>query len=1513
MKKLNLVIATLLVLSIQAGAQSDNCATATIVPLTAGQACVNGTTAGATTNSILYGACNATSVNEVWYTFVAIGSVNDFTVTPQGMQDAEIIIDIDGCGTPFAVCNTATGTNVLNQSWGVAVGTQVWIGIASTSGIEGGFELCIDSYDPPSGNGNTCASAIPLCDDSQTYTVDMTGLTPSGTVMPCSGGSGNQDVFFQFTCTQTGTLEWEAIPTQISGPGSGIELDWVVFDITSGCGSAIDVACNYNFGGEASDPNGMMPGISCVTCPTSGLGGACGEYCDPITITAGNTYVILIDNYSYGTTGSNASIDFSFGPTMTAEIAPNVDFTVAPPGVTCASSVTVNITDNSTGIPDWDFGNGNTYTGNNPPNQTYSTPGTYAITATISGPCPSTQTEFIQLFGPLVVTPTSNDETCGGACDGDISLTVTGGDGIYSYSWSPAVSSGPTATGLCPGSYDITVVDATCGTPVVTTVVIAPGMDIPTAVVVDETCAGDNDGQITVTEGANGTPAYTYDISGPVSQSNGTGVFTNLPPGNYSVDVTDGVGCIQTINVTINPGPSCCPMTNTEAFTDPTCALGCNGTITLTENLGVPPVQYSIDAGSSFQATGNFTSLCAGVYPILIQDNNGCQYISSITLTDPPTITGSIVTQTNISCNGVCDGSVDVTASGGTGILSYDNGGGPQPTGTFAGLCVGANDVTITDANGCTYLVPVNITEPPILNLALVSTTDATCGASNGALEVSASGGTTPYQFDIGGPQQASGVFSGLAASTYTVTVTDANNCTVTLNVTVLDLSGLGVTVDLVTNVLCNGGLTGAVDVTTSGGTSPYTFAWTGPGGPYATEDLSGIGAGTYDLTVTDFNGCPVSVSATVNEPTALTSLVSGVDALCNGSCDGSIDLTIGGGTTTYSYAWTGPSGFTSALEDPTGLCAGTYDVVVTDANSCTINDTYTINEPTAITLATSNTPANCGQADGSVSVTASGGTVVGAYGYLWEDSTPSVVGTTATVGSLPGGSYTITVTDDNGCTATAVESISNLGGGAATAVMDIAVSCNGNCDGQATVSMAGGTSPYTYLWSSGSTPTAATTGGLCAGTHSVDITDAVGCISSTTVTITEPSAVSVSTITLDEICIGDCQGSIDITGSGGTPPYQYSIDNCVTMLGTNLFTGLCSGNYNVCIEDANGCKEFTTVTINPGAAFADATIDVIGPFCEDAPSAVLTAASPGGTWSGTGVAGSNFNPATAGAGSHWIYYTIGGACGDIDSLQVVVNPLPTMSFTADVTSGCEPLTVTFTNTGATGTCLWDFGDGGTSSNCNPTYTYNSAGTYDVTLTVTDANGCTNTYTATNYINVYSVPNADFTFGPQPADIMDPTISFTDQSSDAVTWQWDFAGLGSSLAQNPTWTFDEIGSYPVTLVVTSTGGCSDTITYTIMIGDVFLIYVPNAVTVDGDGINDVFYPVLNGIDETSYQLFIFNRWGELIFESYSPQIGWDATYKSTVVQEDVYVWKIIVKDDTYGESHEYVGHVTVLK
>ncbi|MBN8697453.1 MAG: gliding motility-associated C-terminal domain-containing protein [Bacteroidetes bacterium] len=380
-------------------------------------------------------------------------------------------------------------------------------------------------------------------------------------------------------------------------------------------------------------------------------------------------------------------------------------------------------------------------------------------------------------------------------------------------------------------------------------------------------------------------------------------------------------------------------------------------------------------------------------------------------------------------------------------------------------------------------------------------------------------------------------------------------------------------------------------------------------------------------------------------------------------------------------------------------------------------------------------------------------------------------------------------------------------------------------------------------------------------------------------------------------------------SGPGITNATAGTFDPATAGVGTHTIT------YNI----TTPCTAQDTVLIVVTNQL-NATITHVGPFCTTASAVTLAAVSPGGTWSGTGITNPStgvFDPATAGPGQHVVTYTITGLCGNVDTDTIIVIASPVISFTSDTTEGCEPTTINFVSTvnQPGGTCAWTFGTGATSSTCNPSFEYTTAGSYDVSFSYTNTIGCSSSVTQTGYITIHSQPEAHYSASPQPTTIIDPTVHFSDLSTGVIdSWLWTFDNLGTSTIQNPTYVFPDTGYYLVELIVTNTNGCADTTAGWIGIDPVQVFYAPNAFTPNGNGKNDVFRVYGYGIELSTFEMRIFNRWGEQVFKTNDYFEGWNGAYNNIgdLVQQEVYVWRVTFKDFK-GNNKEYIGHVTIVK
>jgi len=438
-----------------------------------------------------------------------------------------------------------------------------------------------------------------------------------------------------------------------------------------------------------------------------------------------------------------------------------------------------------------------------------------------------------------------------------------------------------------------------------------------------------------------------------------------------------------------------------------------------------------------------------------------------------------------------------------------------------------------------------------------------------------------------------------------------------------------------------------------------------------------------------------------------------------------------------------------------------------------------------------------------------------------------------------------------NGCTASATQVVNNLNGVTATLNSSVNLTCFNSGDGFIDVDATGGIAPYSYGWSPNASVTTDTAGGLSAGQYTITVSDASGCTSTVNVLLTEPSLLTVqASANPTAVCVGSPVQLISNAG-GGTPGYNY--------------------------------------------AWTPGNPPLVGQTQNITPLATTT---------------------------YTVTVTDANGCTATSPVLVTVNPMPAPLFQGDVLQGCTPVCVNFSDltTVASGTITgwsWDFGDNTTSTQQNPPqHCYTIPGPYTVILTVTTNAGCSQTLTMANYINVFANPVANFGASPQPTTIMNPTIAFTDSSINASQWLWSFGDVlgSSSTDQHPTFTYADPTCYIVQLDVTSPDGCTDTDTMTVCIGPDVSIYVPNTFTPDGNGMNDIFNAVTVGIDPNEFEMWIFDRWGNMIYYTDDLDDGWDGRVQgeADICQIDTYVWKIQCRD-MLGNKHNLIGHVNLIK
>jgi gliding motility-associated-like protein len=998
----------------------------------------------------------------------------------------------------------------------------------------------------------------------------------------------------------------------------------------------------------------------------------------------------------------------------------------------------------------------------------------------------------------------------------------------------------------------------------------------------------------------------------------------------YMLTQTIGVCTAKdSVNVTVYPSPQANPV-----VTNVSCKGANNGSAVLNVTGSGTPFSYTWSPNVS--NSGSASNLSPGNYSVTVMNVNNCKSIQTFTISEPPLLT-STASQTNVTCPGGNNGSASVTANGGTPVYAY-LWSNSAVTATINNISAGNYSVTVTDSKGCTTTQSYTITEPSVFT-ATLNVSNVNCnGGSNGSISVTVNGGNSPYSYTWNPNVGNGATVTGLTAGSYYVTITDNNGCSISKSADVTEPTPLVLTPSQF-NVKCFGNATGKASVFVSGGVTPYSYTWS-PSISTADSAIN-LTAGNYDITVTDANSCTINYTFNITEPTKLTSALSSVDATCFAACNGNAIASPSGGISPYTYLWcTGKT-----TQNAINLCAGTCGVTVTDQNGCTFDTSLVINEPPGFSgISTSMVNSNCGKPDGSATVTnVSGATPP--YNYLWQNAQ-----TNSTATGLTNGNFCVTISDNNNCD-TVVCVLVGYNPPPTASVTGTNALCKDSCNGTATASAIGGTTPgtYSYLWNFGDS--AQTVSGLCAGNYSVIVNDGNNCSDTAYVTIVEPTYVVVSLPADTTICVSGTV-SMKASASGGTSPYTYQWSNSAwSGAGTHSDNPNVNTCYSVTATDKNGCISNVPVScvtiLPPVSAFAynDTTICTGG-------AASLFANATGGdgtpytySWSsGQSTPFITVSPQGAYPNTVTYYVVASDNCSPADTAYVYVEfyPDPVVTLSAN-TEGCEPFSTVFQNTTANSSiCNWSLPGSGTPiiSNCDTfTVIYPFAGSYDVSLIVTDQNGCKGTVFYPGYITVNPLPDADFVFSPQPTDIQNMLINFTDISGGNITsWNWNFFGnqnppilLGNSNTQNPQFDFSvnadtsaqyvyylsDTGYYPVSLIITTDKGCMDSITKLVKIDPAFYINVPNAFTPNGDGVNDYFFPVGVGIvPDKNYNLYIFDRWGDIIFESHRIDDPWDGTAReqrgTTRVKQDVYIWKLEVEDILFHQIHKLSGTVTVI-
>jgi gliding motility-associated-like protein len=1083
-------------------------------------------------------------------------------------------------------------------------------------------------------------------------------------------------------------------------------------------------------------------------------------------------------------------------------------------------------------------------------------------------------------------TANSSATSCSTVNNGTITVTPATGTSPYQYSLDgSSYQSSNVFTNVAAGPHTIVFQDAVGCVSAAIPITVAAGTGptgnaVPTAT----SCPGVNNGTITVTA-TTGTAPYQYSIDGTAYQPGN--IFTNVASGPHTIVFQDANGCVSAnipVTVTSGSGPA-----GTASSTAASCTGVNNGTITVTPSTGTSPYQYSLD-GAAYQPSNTFINVAAGSHTIVFQDATSCTSASiPVTVATGAGANGT-ATSTAASCSGVNNGTITVTATTGAAPYQYSlDGGTYQVANLFTNVAAGPHNVTVKDAVGCiSPAIAVTVATGAGASGTAASTATSCTGISNGTITVTATAGTSPYQFSLdGGPYQLISVFTNVAAGIHTATVKDAVGC-ISAPITVTVATGPGVTASATsTQTSCSGVNNGTITVTVSTGSTPYQYALDG-GTAQPSNQFTNVAAGPHTVIITDAVGCvSAPVSVTVVQGSGVNGTAASTATSCNGASNGTITVTPSNGASPYQYSLDG--GVFQPSNTFSNVTSGPHNVVFRDAAGCSSPPiAVTVAQGAALTATVAQTNVDCnGNNNGTFTTT------VNAPGTApFQYSLDNVTFQASNVfSSLIAGNYTVYFKDNLGCSgqqAVVITQPAVLGLNVTTQ----AVLCNGQSNGTITLTGSGGTTPYQYSLDN-ITYQSSNIFNVAAGTYTVYIKDSKACLKSqANITIAQPAVVTLSAAATTAGCAGN-DGTITATAGGGTGAYQYSIDG-INFQASNQFNGVSPGPYTVTVKDVNGCsKTFgVTVSLTNSLTFTPGNDTTI---CEGTPAQLYVTSNatqyswtPATNLSSATIRNPVARPTTT------TQYTVAATLGicsttGVVTVNVLAAPLANAGPAPDICFGQDAQL---------------FASGGISYQWTPV-TYLSdpaipnpqvirpAQTIQYSLTVTDANGCKSLVLGTVTVNV--VPPIKVTVNPKDTIVTEGDQVQLLATSIGTSYSWTngstlaTANISDPIATMPLGSIGNVYVYKVT--ASTAAGCTGEATITLRVYKGPDIYMVNAFTPNGDGKNEKFVPIPVGIKKLDFYR-VYDRWGHVLFSTTKLNEGWDGKFAGIDQPPAVYVWVV---------------------
>jgi gliding motility-associated-like protein len=1153
----------------------------------------------------------------------------------------------------------------------------------------------------------------------------------------------------------------------------------------------------------------------------------------------------------------------------------------------------------------------------------YATAGTYNITLNYAqGACVFPLVNTITINpAPAAPTISSNSPVCAGdqiLLDGPsipgATYSWTGPNGFASALEDPVINN---ASAADAGAYQLIITLNGCPSPASTlNMVVNPLPALPVLGSNSPVCVGQS-----LNLNANTVAGAVYNWTGPngfVSALEDpvlANASTNMT-GNYQLTIALGtcISPVANINVVVNPAP----VVNA-SNTGPYCPASA--------------IQLNASGGTSYSWTGpagfnsnlqnpvinNSTLANSGNYQVTVTDANGCTATATTSVTVNATL--AIVASANtplcagdqLNLNGPAFAGATYSWSGPNGFNS--NLQNPVLN-NVSSNAAGNYTLNITDANGCTGTSNVNVVVNT-LPAANAGNNSPVCEGGN--VQLNGSGGTSyswsgPAGFISNNQNPTLAAVSIGMSGVYTLTVSDANNCSATATTSVtVHPSPSGNASN--TGPYCAG------DAISLGVNTGNSWTWTGPAGYNSLLQNPAINnstpamSGVYSVTVSDANNCTASFNTTVT-----VNALPNAGAQNNGPyCEGStINLSANGGN---SYSWTGPAGYISAAQNP-GITnavladAGTYSVTVTDANNCSSTaSTNVVVNPLPVASASNNGPYCI---NNNIQLNASGGNTyswTGPAGFNNNNQNPVI----ANAALIHSGNYTVTISDANGCTATANTQVQ------VNVTLPVVATYSGAaCEGQSFTLDVTQVPAATYAWSGPNAYNSALQSPLVnnaqlnmAGLYQVTVSTPNGCTGSSSVNVNVLPAPVANANNNGPLCEG---ANLQLNASGGNTyswigpnAFNSNLQNpSINAVGINA-----AGAYQVTITGVNGCTASTgtQVVINP---LPSITINGNTNVCE---GGILNLLGSGGTqftWTTPGGQTQNSNNlnlsplGSQDAGNYILTVSDAIGCTNTQSIAVNVEPAPDASFISDLTTGCAPVCIQFNPLNPAPALAYEWRSDGQvfSTLQSPNNCFPQSGNFDISLSITGINGCISTASVNDYLQLEQKPVADFISDKNEAPDSDPVIIFTNTSTGGSIFNWDFDDGSTETGDVAEHRFPKEGEYCVILEASSLSGCVDSAVHCIKITPDFFVFIPNSFSPNGDAINDNFSIRGTGIEE--FTLDIYDRWGSKVISLSEPGSTWDGSHGGRNAEQGVYIYYLRVKAAS-GKSREFTGDVTLIR